>query len=139
VDKVPGDLPLVGQEQSLQLADVQELPTVRQRAGWIHRPGQGEGEGLAVLAEPRIGRSPAQGPVLLAPAAEHIEALQSEARRIDLRVAAGAGGDGPVLLQLFADGGRAADVRLHGRDAGRRRGKRLAQDPLHHPGPPQDR
>ena len=66
---------------------------------------------------PRRGSVVAEGAVAVAPAAHHVEALQGEAGRVDLGVAGVAGLPGAVLGELLADGGRAADVGLDGRDA----------------------
>src|SRR5262249_39300286 len=91
---------------------------------------------LAVVHSPAVNLhflAVAQRAVVVAPAADHVEALQREARRVDLLLAAGARGDLAVLRQLPADRRRSAYVRLDGADARRRRGRRRAQDSVQHP------
>ena len=109
---------------------------VRQHVGGVHRraflvPHR------AAVHDRRLAL--ADAPVVVAPAADDVEALQGEARRIDLGVAARALGPLPVLGQLLADRRGAADVRLDGRDVRGGLGRRRAQDAVQHPGPAQDR
>ena len=132
--QVPRDLPLVLDEQPLELAHVLERPAVGQCAGRVDRQRVMERERLPVQAE-ALDRRDLLGhrPVALAVAAHHVEALQREARRVHLAVAGRAARVGAVLLELLADRDRAADVRLDGLDR-RRRGRRLqSQDSLGDP------
>ena len=74
-----------------------------------------EGELLAVVSDAGRRLGIAQCAVVIAPAAHHIEALQSEARRIDFHVATGTTGNLSVFRELIADRGRSASIRFEAR------------------------
>src|SRR5262249_47276144 len=87
-DQVARELPLVGQQESLQLADIVERSAVGQRGGWVDRLCRAETERLAILSEPCDGRAHlAQRTILIAEPAEDVERFEREAGRVDLRVA----------------------------------------------------
>src|SRR5688572_20762973 len=64
----------------------------------------------------RCGRIALRFRIRLPPAADRIEGLETEAERIDLAMAFGAGFVGPVFLEPLADGGGPAHVRFDGRN-----------------------
>ena len=77
---------------------------------------------MAAFADTGGFRSSPKRPILIAPAARHIETLQREAGRVDLRMAGFADGLAAVFRQLLADRGRAARIGFHCRNTRRRRG-----------------
>src|SRR5205809_4165588 len=89
---------------------------------------------MAVLADALHRLALFGGTVAVSPGSENVEALQSEAGRIDLRMATGARFDRSMLVKLLTDRRRAPCIRLYGRNAGRWRRWRITQNPLHDPG-----
>ena len=130
---------LVARKQALERADVAEGAPVGQGAARVDGGAGVEGVLLAVVSNARFRRPVGKGAVAVAPAPHHVKVLEREARRVDLGVAGGAGLQGAMLLELRADGRRAAGVRLDGRDAGWRWGRGLAEDAFHDPRAAYDR
>ena len=79
------------------------------------------------------------GAIVVAPAANAVEALKRESRRVDLPVTGCARLRRSVIRELLANGLRASDVRIDRRDVLWRRWRRRAENPVHHPRPAQDR
>src|SRR5262245_30615413 len=89
--QVARDLPLVVQEQSLEVFDAAEAAAVRQHTARVDWQGQMEFERLTVLPVAGLVAALAHRPVAIAPAAQHVEALQGEPGRVHLCVTGGAG------------------------------------------------
>jgi len=126
----------LGEEELFEVFDVLEGAAVGELAGGI------DGEGDFVLPDATVfdfgGGLVALllAAVAITPAADDVEALQSEAGRVDLGVAAGAVFGGAVFGQNFADGAGATGVGLDAGNAGWGWWRRLAEESLHHPAPP---
>src|SRR5262245_42744216 len=76
--EVARHLPLIGQQQLLQLDDVVEFSSIRQLPAGIHRQSQMEGKLLSALTETLLRGAVAFSPVPIAPPAHDIEVLQGE-------------------------------------------------------------
>ena len=126
--QVAGELVLVGEQQLLELVNVAEAPSVRQHVGGVHGGAGAHAAALAVLLT-AVG----EGAVVFAPAADNVEALQREAGRVNLRMAARARLDFAMLRELVADGRGPANVRLDGLDIGGWLGRWRAKNSLQHP------
>ena len=75
----------------------------------------------------------AGGTIARAKAADGVEALEREAGGIDLRVARGTAGVVAMFIELLADGGGSARVRVNRAHARRRRRHGVVEQAVHHP------
>src|SRR6185436_2836847 len=131
--KVAGDLFLTIEQQLFELADVAELSAVRQLAARIDWQRIMERELLSTLGDAFSRLAVSFGSIAVAPATHHVEVLQREAGRIDLRVTSIARFERAMLFQLLANCGRTANIRLDCGNAGRWRWGLLAEDTFHDP------
>ena len=137
---IAGNLRFVLQEDLIEGADITEGAAVVQLAAWIHGLGIVEGKRPAVLSETMFRRvTDGIGPVAIPPSAHHIEALECEARWVDVPMARRAAFVGAVLVELLADRDGAANVGFDGRHRGWRRRNVMAHNALENPFAAQDR
>ena len=124
---------MIGGEDGLQVVDVVEFATVNELAAWIDVGGERVAEVVSSTVDAGDAVAFFDAAIAGAPAAEDVEALQSEPHRIKLRVTASAGLFLRVQREQITDGFRAANVRLNGWHARGRWRRRLADESLHDP------
>ena len=133
IEEVFGELARVGGEEAFEFVDVVEGFTGGELAGGIDGLADEVGVGMAGGIDAGDFFAALHAAIAISPSAHDIEVLHGEADGIKLRVTGGAGFGFGVFREQGADGGGSADVRLHGRNAFRRRWRRLAEQFFHDP------
>src|SRR5712691_13541511 len=116
-----------------------EALSVCQLAAGVHGLRLAEREVKTILTQPFHRFAFLRGSVPVPPGAEYIKIFQSESWRIDLGVTNCARCNGPMLVQLLANGGGSARIGLHRGNTCRRRWRRVAQYSFHDPDPAKHR